>query len=66
MEIYAFEYTECVYESSLKPISLHKTKKGAYEAMKKFVSQEYEYYRSSSVKLGQFEKWRIKTYKLLD
>ncbi len=66
MEIYSFDYNYDYYESSFTTMSLHKTKKGAYEAMKEFISKEYECYRSSSVKLGTFERWRITTHKLLD
>jgi hypothetical protein len=35
MKIYEFLYCSCIYESSYAPISLHRTKAGAYKAMKK-------------------------------
>lgn len=42
MIIYAFCYTSCVYESAHAPVSLHKTKAGAYRAMKRFLFEQIE------------------------
>jgi len=32
-EVYSFHYCSCVYESAFATMSLHRTKKGAYDAM---------------------------------
>jgi len=45
MILYGFRYCPCIYESSYSTISIHKTKKGAYSAMKKH-------------RIAVFETWR--------
>lgn len=39
--VYAFIYNEMYYESAPKTMSIHKTKKGAYLAMRKFLIDRY-------------------------
>jgi len=39
--IYEFVYTDCVYESAMTTISVHRTKRGAYKAMRKFITDRY-------------------------
>ncbi len=65
-KIWAFQYTHCIYESAFETISLHKTPKGAYNAMKKHILKEYEEWRESGLrygkqnfKHGEYEDWRI-------
>lgn len=35
--VYAFEYTGCHYESAMAVMSLHRTKRGAWKAMHRFL-----------------------------
>ena len=41
MVVFEFIYTDCIYDGAMATISLHRTKKGAYQAMKKFIVAEY-------------------------
>ncbi len=41
MKIYEFLYCSCIYESSYATMSLHRTKAGAYKAMKKHKIDTY-------------------------
>lgn len=66
MKVYAFEYTDCIYESACAVVSLHSTKKGAYTALKKDKFEAYRewmnntrWYRAK-YKFGAFENWRIR------
>lgn len=36
MRVYAAMWCDCVYESGYTPISLHKTKRGAFKALLKY------------------------------
>lgn len=72
-KVYSFEYTYCIYESAFATISLHKTAKGAYNAMKKYILEEYEDWRENGIrcgkqtfKHGQYRDWRIVTMPILD
>ena len=38
--VYAFTFSGCIYESSYTTISLHRTRKGAANAMKKFKEEQ--------------------------
>lgn len=65
-KVYAFEYTPCIYESYFKTMSIHRTKKGAYKAMRDFLETEYTKWRNynlifgvNSFKFGYLESWRI-------
>lgn len=50
MEIYEFLYCCCTFESSYATMSLHKTKSGAYKAMKAHkVSEFMEWYDKRSL-----------------
>jgi hypothetical protein len=42
MKIYAFQWTSCVYESAFFTVSLHKTRLGAYKAMRGMLLEEWE------------------------
>lgn len=41
MKIFRFHFNSCTFESSYETISIHKTKKGAYKAMKTHKVDEY-------------------------
>jgi hypothetical protein len=68
MIVWAFQYTYCIYESSFETISLHKTAKGAYKAMKKHILKEYEEWRERKqmFKHGEMEDWRVIKIKILE
>ena len=40
--VYTVSYNPCVYESGLMTLSLHRTKKGAYLALKKLLFDKHE------------------------
>ena len=72
-KVWSFQYTYCVYESDFATISLHKTAKGAYNAMKKHILNEYEEWRESGLrhgkqmfKHGENEDWRIVAIPILE
>ncbi len=72
-KVYSFQYTYCIYESAFATISLHKTAKGAYSAMKKHILKEYEQWREEGLrygkqtfKHGQYEDWRIVAIPVLE
>lgn len=71
--IYGFLYNSCIYESAMETISLHRTKKGAYEAMNKFITKGYNEWREDGInfgkqeyKFGSHSAWRIETIELKD
>lgn len=54
MKVFEFRYTDCIYESAAATMSIHFSKKGAWEAMKKHKLEVHEewlqhgrYYRNS-------------------
>lgn len=72
-EIYSFEFTSSIFESSFEVISLHKTKRGAYTAMKEFLNERYTEWRDDGIlygkqrfKFGTYQNWRINTIKVWD
>ena len=52
-EVYSFQYCECIYESAFATMSLHKTKKGAYKAMRAFIEKDYEQWREDGCRYGK-------------
>lgn len=62
MKIFAFEWCYCIFESDFTTMSLHKTKAGAYRAMRKFLLNEYETsakHKISGSKPLEFQDWRV-------
>ena len=73
--IYSFEYNHCIWESGFVTISVHKTKVGAYKAMRKHLVSEYNdwlirkrdtrrAFKHIYDKFDTDHAWRIKTIKL--
>jgi hypothetical protein len=54
-KIYQFLYTDCIYESGMETISLHKTKKGAYNSMRKFLVERYMEWYNERIIYGKNE-----------
>lgn len=55
MVVYKFLYCSCIYESSFATVSIHKSKKGAYKAMRKFILDEYTSWYDNRIKYGKFK-----------
>ena len=75
MLVYEFLHTDCIYESAYRTISIHRTKAGAYKAMRKHIEEEYAQWRNDSIELGKspfnhkfgtHEAWKIRTIELQD
>lgn len=76
MIIYEFLYNSSTEESSYATISLHRTKEGAEEAMKKHKAKEKRKWSklyknepefiNGTLKFGQYQDWAIGEQKLLD
>lgn len=52
-EVFEFLYTDCIHESAMATMSLHRTKKGAYKAMRKFIETKYAEWREDGIKYGK-------------
>lgn len=59
MEIYEFLFTDCIYESAYATMSMHRTKKGAYQAMRKFILDGYYSWYNERIIYGKFKSERI-------
>ena len=55
MLIYEFVYTDSIFESGMVTLSVHKTKKGAYNAMREFLEKKYAEWRESGIRYGKQE-----------
>lgn len=77
MKVYAFEYTSCSFECEFRIISLHKTKAGAYRAMRQHrfdnwvlcLEMDQRQRRSSVHDYEHYEafcQWQIKEYVVED
>ena len=72
--VYEFLYNDCIHESSYAIISTHKTLKGAYNAMRKFIYGSYLEWNDERIRFGKSkgekpfyaERWRINKKELLD
>ena len=53
-KVYAFQFNDCIYESTYATMSLHRTKKGAYLAMRKYLLEEWN---KTLEKHHNWEKW---------
>jgi hypothetical protein len=69
--VFEFVYTDCIWESAMKTMSLHRTKKGAYNAMREFLERAYADWRDSGIlygkqhfKFGTDCKWAVRPIEL--
>lgn len=71
--VYGFIYTECTYDSNYRTISVHRTKKGAYNEMRTFLIKQYLDWYNDRITYGKYagdrwcgenERWSIHTIKL--
>lgn len=66
-EIWEFSYTDCIHESAMAAISLHKSKKGAEmamehhknEARKEFAKRDIEAMKAWGITFGMHEEWVV-------
>lgn len=58
-EVYAFEYTDCTFESAFGIESLHASKRGAWQAMRRFLWNRDVEQRDLELRYG---KWRGKAF----
>jgi len=75
-EVYEFLYCSCIHESSFGTISVHRTKTGAYKAMKKHILEAYAAWYDSRImhgkpkyytdKFGEHESWKVGAIQILD
>lgn len=56
-EVFEFVYTDCIYESAMATMSLHRTKKGAYKAMREFLETEYAKWYDMRILYGKDKDW---------
>jgi hypothetical protein len=56
-EVFEFVYTDCIYESAMATLSLHKTKKGAYNAMRDFLVNGYMEWYNERIMYGKPKDW---------
>lgn len=74
MKVYQFLYCPCIWESAFGTISLHRTKKGAQEAMKAHKAEKRaefdELYVDAKphrlIKFGLYEAWKVEAIELQD
>lgn len=52
-KVWGFVYTDCIYENSMKTMSLHRTKRGAYNAMNKYLNDRFTEERNLHIKYGK-------------
>lgn len=70
--IYEFIHNDCTWESSYRTVSIHKTKKGAYTEMRKYLMDSYMQWYNDRIIYGKLghnkcfedERWSIVTTKL--
>lgn len=60
MIIYEFLYCSCIYESSYSTMSLHKTKLGAYKAMRKHLIDSYTQWYDDRILYGKWKNCLMK------
>lgn len=63
--LYTFEYCDCIHESTFATMSIHRTKQGAYKAMRKFIVEKYmkEYnQRFIYGKNRDFDSWKFEMF----
>ena len=61
MEIYEFIYTSCIYESASATMSMHRTKLGAYKAMREFILTDYTQWYDQRIMYGKGDRrWEDK------
>lgn len=61
-QIFEFIYTDCIYESAMATMSTHRTKKGAYKAMRAFLNTDYMQWYNERIEYGKYDKSRTSKY----
>ena len=55
--VFIFGFQPCIYESAMAAMSIHKTKVGAYKAMRKYLMEEYAKWYDMRMLYGKRD-WR--------
>ena len=55
MQIFEFIYTSDTYESAMATMSMHRTKKGAYKAMRNYLNKEYMEWYNWRIIYGKYK-----------
>lgn len=66
-KVYAAMYSDCIFESGLSPLSLHRTEQGARNALAKFLREEREDHNRINdydpdqmvIRFGEHSGWRV-------
>lgn len=75
MKVFAFEWSDCIYESAYHVVSLHTTKAGAFRAMTTAANARWNECRRSSMQSGSArprhdpladEAWRVREITVQD
>lgn len=56
-QVFKFIYTDCIYESAMATLSLHRTKLGAYKAMRKFLNDGYMEWYNERIMYGKYKDY---------
>jgi hypothetical protein len=73
--VYEFRYTDCYHEAPPWGISLHRTKAGAYRAMRKSLVDAFTEWYDERIKYGKRERggqfepyalWKVSAVKIED
>lgn len=56
-KVYVFYYNDMIEESSYAAVSLHRTKAGAYRAMRKFIVEECIKHNTHFRRHGNYGRW---------
>ena len=52
-QVFGFIWNGCIHESASGPMSLHRTKKGAYKAMNSYLNKEFMKHRDEQLLYGK-------------
>lgn len=70
MKVYAFQFTDCIYESAMYTVSLHTTKRGAFKAMVRHVNDKWHELRRFCSHNGhdplKHYRWSVREMDVMD
>ena len=71
-KVYAFEWCGCIFESGFSTVSLHTTKRGAFQAMTRAANERWQEARNNVMMFRkggynplEYEAWRVVTIEVL-
>ena len=57
--VYEFGYQCCIYESAMATVSIHRTAKGAYKAMREHLLHNYTEWYNARIKYGKTRSYGV-------